>query len=248
MPQLQRSKSNSSHTPDYYNPQFVQNLFDQMASSYEAMNYITSFGFSIRWRNQFIKILSAKEGVEVCDLMTGLGENWGQIKKRWQNSGVVAIDFSEGMLKSASQKNKLKFDNKVTIVHSDVFDNHFKDSCFDVIVCAFGLKTLNEEQIYNLAQETKRLLKPGGQYSFIEVSVPENLLLRKLYMFYLQTVIPVLGRLFQGNPEQYRMLGVYTKNFVNSEQAFNAFKSIGLNPKYKKYFNGCATGFYGVKS
>lgn len=40
-----------------YEPEFVKNLFDKMSSSYENMNYITSFGFSIRWRKQFLSKL-----------------------------------------------------------------------------------------------------------------------------------------------------------------------------------------------
>lgn len=54
--------------------------------------------------------------------------------------------------------------------------------------------------------ETKRILKPGGQFSFIEVSKPNNKLLKLFYGFYLGKLIPILSRLFLGNPEEYKML------------------------------------------
>lgn len=38
-----------------YDPEFVKGLFNRMSNSYERMNFITSFGFSIRWRRQFLK-------------------------------------------------------------------------------------------------------------------------------------------------------------------------------------------------
>ena len=38
-----------------YNPEYVKGLFNKMSSSYERMNFITSFGFSIRWRRQFLE-------------------------------------------------------------------------------------------------------------------------------------------------------------------------------------------------
>ncbi|MBD1426148.1 class I SAM-dependent methyltransferase [Sphingobacterium arenae] len=40
-----------------YEPAFVKKMFNRMSSSYERMNYITSFGFSIRWRRQFLEKL-----------------------------------------------------------------------------------------------------------------------------------------------------------------------------------------------
>ena len=42
-------------TDSIYNPEYVKGLFNRMSSSYERMNYITSFGFSIRWRTPFLE-------------------------------------------------------------------------------------------------------------------------------------------------------------------------------------------------
>ena len=38
-------------------------------------------------------------------------------------------------------------------------------------------------------------------------------LLRWPYLFYIKHVIPWVGRAFLGNPQNYRMLGVYTEEF-----------------------------------
>ncbi|WP_317129221.1 class I SAM-dependent methyltransferase [Empedobacter tilapiae] len=70
---------------DIYDPNFVKKLFNKMSSSYERMNYITSFGFSIIWRKQFIKTLNRKRSkIKVLDLLSGLGENWSYLKNRFQ--------------------------------------------------------------------------------------------------------------------------------------------------------------------
>ncbi len=219
-----------------------------MAASYERVNYLTSFGFSLRWRKQFIRAMpSAKNKIMAADLMTGLGENWQFIKKHNQQAEITAIDFSEGMLKIAAKRNKKNYNQEIRIVNADVLESPFPDETFDLIVCAFGLKTLNQQQVKKLAEETFRLLKPGGRYSFIEVSVPTNIFLKKLYLFYLEHIIPLIGRLFLGNPAQYKMLSFYTREFNNAEKAFGLFKAAGLAPYYKKYFKGCATGFSGQK-
>ncbi|MDF3076375.1 MAG: ubiquinone biosynthesis protein [Sphingobacteriaceae bacterium] len=231
-----------------YSRDYVKNLFNQMSSSYEQMNYITSFGFSIRWRNQFLEsIRKTDEAVEVIDLLTGMGEDWQAIKKRLPNSKLTALDFSDGMLKYAKQKCKHRFGNAITILQQDILENNLPSNYFDNVVCAFGLKTFNTEQLSILAQETKRILKTGGRFAFVEVSTPENSILKLLYGFYLGRIIPILGWMFLGNPEEYRMLWVYTSKFVNARNAAAVFTKTGLKTNFVSYFYGCASGVCGEK-
>ncbi len=220
-----------------------------MSSSYERMNFITSFGFSIRWRRQFLKPFKpTNKNVEIIDLLTGMGENWKATKKRLPNSKLTVLDFSDGMLKYAEQKNKIKFNNKIEILRQDILDNELESNYFDFVTCSFGLKTFNKEQLEILAIETKRILKTGGQFSFIEISKPSNKILKSLYGFYLGQIIPIFGRLLLGNPEEYKMLWQYTKIFENAKEARQIFSQTGLTTSFCSYFYGCATGFYGTKT
>jgi demethylmenaquinone methyltransferase/2-methoxy-6-polyprenyl-1,4-benzoquinol methylase len=96
-----------------YHPEYVKELFNGMSSSYERMNFITSFGFSIRWRRQFLETFNnTSHKAEIIDLLTGMGETWNATKKKFPNSNLTVLDFSDGMLKYAKQKSKLHF--KVT--------------------------------------------------------------------------------------------------------------------------------------
>lgn len=232
-----------------YNPIYVQGLFNRMSSSYERMNYLTSFGFSIRWRTQFLNSFKPTENkAEIIDLLTGMGETWTATKNKLPNSNLTVLDFSEGMLKYAKQKSKTKFKNEITILQQNILNNELQSNYYDFVTCAFGLKTFNTKQINILATETKRILKLGGQFSFIEVSKPENKILKLFYGFYLGQVIPVLGRLLLGNPEEYKMLWKYTNKFNNAKQATEIFSKVGLQTNFSSYFYGCATGFYGEKT
>ncbi len=219
-----------------------------MSASYERMNYITSFGFSIRWRRQFLRQLGRDENkLEIADLLTGMGETWSSIKKNFPNSTITALDFSDKMLNHARNKSKRRYDDQVKLVKENVLQNSLPGNHFDVVVCAFGLKTFNEQQLRVLASETRRILKEGGQFCFLEISKPGNRILHILYSFYLGKMIPLLGRLFLGNPSEYKMLWRYTDNFGNSQKATEIFRNEGLNPVYNSYFFGCATGFSGRK-
>jgi ubiquinone/menaquinone biosynthesis methyltransferase len=231
-----------------YNPIYVKGLFNRMSSSYERMNYITSFGFSIRWRTQFLSSFNhTNNKTEIIDLLTGMGETWTATKNKFPNSNLTVLDFSEGMLKYAKKKSKTKFNDEIKFLQQDILNNELQSNYYDFVTCAFGLKTFNAEQLNILATETKRILRPGGQFSFIEVSKPNNKMLNIFYGFYLGQVVPIFGRLLLGNPQEYKMLWKYTNKFGNAKQAAEIFSEAGLKTNFKSYFYGCATGFYGEK-
>ena len=219
-----------------------------MSSSYERVNYITSFGFSIRWRNQFLKVIPEnRSNISVLDLMTGMGEIWHPVKTHFPNCSFTALDFSDCMLEKAKIKNQKQFNDSIHIVNQDALNSNLKNESYDVILSAFGLKTFNNSQLQKLAFETKRLLKSGGSFSFIEVSEPNNILLKKIFKFHLKYTVPISGKLLLGNPQEYRMLWKYTKAYKNSKTIKKIFENTGLKANYHSYFGGCATGISGVK-
>lgn len=233
---------------DIYEPKFVEKLFDKMSSSYSKVNYVTSFGFSERWRRQCVKEIEIEKGKVVVDLMTGMGECWKHIlKKSDQNSKLIGLDFSTEMINRA-EKNKSKFNNsKIEILKENVFDNSIENQTVDYVISGFGLKTFNDEQLGKLANEIDRILKPNGKFSLIDVSVPKSKILKPFYMFYLKNIIPILGKAFLGSPETYKMLGIYTEEFGNSKNAHKIFNRPEFEVEYVEYFFGCASGIKGRK-
>ena len=219
-----------------------------MSASYERVNVMTSFGFSIRWRRQFLAhVQPTKEAIQVIDLLTGMGETWAAVNNRFPNAVLSALDFSEEMVKKAQQKNRLYFGNRVRVLQQNVLASELPGSHYDIVICAFGLKTFNEEQLTQLAIEVARILKPGGQFSFVEVSKPPGRMLQSCYKLYIGSVIPVLGRLLLGNPAEYRMLWHYTEKFVSTERVVQLFEAAGLTADFKSYCYGCATGITGYR-
>ncbi|MDI9365135.1 MAG: hypothetical protein QM541_09310 [Flavobacterium sp.] len=60
---------------------------------------------------------------------------------------------------------------------NSILSENFSQQSF--VTFPFELKTFNEEQLQILAKQTKRILKNGGQLSFIKVSKPNKSLPKK---------------------------------------------------------------------
>ncbi|WP_206365161.1 class I SAM-dependent methyltransferase [Sphingobacterium corticibacterium] len=236
------------HQDNIYEPAFVKKMFNRMSSSYERMNYITSFGFSIRWRRQFLeKLGKSNQRLNVIDLLSGLGENWTFLKRNFPNATFYALDFSDKMISRSSNKSKKLFAGDLNLLCENILQNKLESNHFDIISCAYGLKTFNEQQLEVLAGEIHRILKPDGKFSFVEVSKPSKKLLCAFYGFYLEKVIPLLGKIFLGNPHDYKMLWIYTEKYGNSDLVKRIFERNNLTVTKEKYFFGCATGISGRK-
>ncbi|MBC3540899.1 class I SAM-dependent methyltransferase [Rufibacter sediminis] len=223
---------------------YLMQLFNQMSASYEGMNYLTSFGFSYLWRKQFLQPLPDQDTpVQVADLMTGMGETWPHIFKKWKQVQLTALDFSQGMLQCAARRNESAFGNQVHLLQEDALNSSLPAEQFDVVTCAFGLKTLDLAQMRALAKEIHRILKPNGTFTCVEVSEPSSSFLQAAYLPYIRYLIPALGYLFAREYTAYKMLGYYTKAFGNSKEAAEIFRAAGFSVTYQSFFKGCATGF-----
>ncbi|MCR9141929.1 MAG: class I SAM-dependent methyltransferase [bacterium] len=231
-------------------------LFDEMSGTYGVVNFLSSFGFTRRWRRQCVELAQLKAGDRVCDLMTGMGECWDEILKGIgrEKGTICAVDFSPAMIAAARQR--LSKYPGVEVYERDVFDPAFaRDALatenpgecrFDAIVCCFGVKTLEPRMYARLVELCRRLLKPGGRFSFVEISVPSAAILRWPLQFYLRYLIPWIGRLCLGNPDNYRMLGVYTRAFGDCARLHASFADAGCDARYHRLFFGSATAVSGT--
>lgn len=234
---------------DIYDEKFVENLFNRMSKTYGTANYISSFGFTERWRKQCINEIEWDYKIEKgYDLMSGMGETWNLIhKKSKKNHSLIGVDISPKMNEKAIEKINNYKPLKISIREENVLQNKIDTNSSDYVVSTFGLKTFSDEQLKILAKEVNRILKINGQFSFVEISKPQNLLLIIPYMFYLKFLIPLIGKLFMGNSLDYKMLGIYCERFKDCEKFKIYLEKEGLKVKMIKYFFGCATGVIGKK-
>ena len=237
----------STSTDDLYDGAAVRRLFDRMSRSYERMNIVMSFGFSVRWRRQVIALVPPQAtGARVLDAMCGMGETWSELLRRFPDAHLEALDFSPVMVQHALERNAERFGSRFTVHTEDMLASSLDDGTLDVVVSAYGLKTFSEEQSVVFADELARILKPGGRFAFIEVTEPPNPVLRSLYRFYLGIVVPVIGTLLVSDPTEYRMLHRYLARYGNGDRSARALAAHPeLVVERRSHFFGGATSFAG---
>ncbi len=214
-----------------------------MGKSYDVMNLLSSFGFSEFWRWQCVSAFALAPGARVCDMMAGTGECWRYIT--WQKpAAILSVDFSSFMIQRQTLRRKPR-GVPVSVLRENALATSIPSTSIDLVVSAFGLKTLGPEGVARFAREIRRILKPGGRYSLLEISAARDWWLGSLYRWYIDTVIPQIGRLCLGDIECYRTLGVYTKAFDSCANVVEAFRAAGLEASLEKHFFGCATSLVG---
>lgn len=231
-----------------YDEKYVAHLFDQMGSSYDIVNLLSSFGFSEIWRAQCVRNLSIQQGTVVADLMAGSGECWTYLRRRIKTKGrIVSVDISPVMC--SRQKRLIRgLDTPVDVRCENALSMSLPNASVDFIISAFGLKTFDSYQLSRLASELFRILRPGGSCSLLEITMPELQFLRIPYRFYIKAVIPLIGRVFLKNIECYKMLGVYTEAFGSCSRFADIFKDAGFEVVIKKHFFGCASSIVLTKN
>jgi ubiquinone/menaquinone biosynthesis C-methylase UbiE len=233
-----------AQTQPGYDSNAVRALFDEMAATYGIVNFIASFGFAARWRHQLVQGLPLASASHVVDLMSGMNELCRSVAPHAAPTmRLTAIDISQEMTRRA----RMHWPFRVEIHLQDVLTWDSEPACADAVISSFGLKTFDRTQQQQLSERVARLLRPGGVFSFVEISVPPARLLQFPYLFYLNRVIPWIGRLFLGNPANYRLLGVYTQAFGTCRHFAECLRQQGLEVSEVSYFFGCATGVRGMR-
>lgn len=243
--------SNHSDDPktNIYDTAFVAQLFDRCSANYRWWSAVSSFGFIFIWRRQCVGLLHpAQPGATAVDLMAGTGEVWPHLLRRFPDLGTItAIDISHRMHIEAVERLHTRYADKITHLEANALQTPLPAAYADLVLSTFGLKTFSPAQQSVLAQQIARILKPGGSFSLIEASDPKGWVLRPLFRFYLDRMLPRLEALFLKGANDFSMIGTYTRNFGSSAHIAKAMRAAGLNVTLRRHFFGCATSVAGTK-
>ncbi|OON69373.1 class I SAM-dependent methyltransferase [Hymenobacter sp. CRA2] len=237
-------------TAELFETGFVRNLFNQLAPNYHWHEQMAC-GLTNRWRREAVDLLPALPPASVViDLMSGGGEMWPALRQRLGPAAQVhAVDFAPAMLAQARARQQQAAQYaRTTLHHADALTCPLPDEAADALVCGFGLKTLAATDFEPLARETRRLLRPGGSFVLLELTLPRHGWRRAAFMRYLRLVLPLIAWLSRGRAALHRYLPFYAHSFANLDAVEGAFHVAGFEQvRQVPLLLGCATALVGRK-
>ncbi len=182
----------------------IGSLFDRIASSYDLINTVLSLGIDRLWRLRAVKALNLKDGDTVLDIATGTGMS---ALEAFRQAGctVIGLDLSTGMLAGAKTRLK-KYSNSGRFhpVKADALSMPFPENSFEKMLICFGMRNIPDTA--GFLKECHKVLKPEGLMSIMELSIPQNLFIRSIYLVYFRFILPCLGGVISGDFASYRYL------------------------------------------
>lgn len=230
------------------NPEVIKSMFQKVAPAYDRANTVLSAGIHHLWRRKLVKLADVKPGMKVLDCATGTGDLAIEFKKAVGPEGqVVGTDFCDGMLKTAPDKAQ-KQDLKIEYQVADVMNLPFADDSFDRVSISFGIRNVQDPM--KALQEMARVTKPGGQVLILEFGQMTTPVIKDLYGFYSEKVLPVLGGLVSGQKEAYQYLQKSSAKFPSGPEFLNWMKDTKAFQKthFEPVSFGIAYIYQGIKS
>lgn len=211
-------------------------MFDSIAGDYDALNHILSLDVDKIWRKKALKqIVDAPAPVQVLDLACGTGDFSIAIAKALTGGHVTGVDLSEGMLAVMREKvDKAELNGIISIEEGDGENLRFPDNTFDRVTIAFGIR--NFEDRPKGLREMLRVLKPGGRLVILELSRPENKIIRWFYDLYFLHILPKIGGKVSGDKAAYAYLPASVAAFPGKKEFTATMREAGFRTVTHKAF------------
>ena len=202
----------------------INDMFSRIAGRYDLLNDLLSFGIHRLWKKKTVKMSEIKPGSRVLDCASGTGDLAIEFKKMSGIKGfVLATDFNPEMLSYAEKKFKKK-NYKIDIEVADVLNLRFEDNSFDIASIGFGIR--NVDSVQRCLEEMARVVKSGGKVLVLEFGQPQGLF-SLFYNFYSRYIIPIIGKLIDGNSFAYKYLHESSAKFPCREHFTQIMESTG---------------------
>jgi len=208
--------------------QRVREVFDSVASNYDLMNDLMSFGAHRLWKAFALTRTGLRAGGVALDLAAGTGDlTAGMARQVGPTGHVFHTDINAAMLTEGSDRLLDKgLANNVTSLQVNAEQLPFASSSMNCVTIGFGLRNVTDKQA--ALTEMARVLKPGGRVLVLEFSKPVLKWLEPVYDAYSFKILPVLGKLVANDADSYRYLAESIRMHPGQEELKSMFVKAGL--------------------
>lgn len=225
----------------------VEQMFDNIAPTYDKLNHRLSWDIDRRWRRKAIEALRPYQPKTMLDIATGTGDFAILSAQMLHPELLIGVDISEGMMQVGRQKvEKLGLADVIKFQHGDCLQLSYSDNSFDAVTAAFGIR--NFQDLDKGLSEMCRVLKKGGHLSIVELTTPVRFPMKQLFHIYSHTVLPVYGRLISHDTSAYRYLTATIEAFPQGEIMMQTLMHAGFSEtSFRRLTMGICTLYLATK-
>jgi len=150
---------------------FVEAVYDKLSIVYDL-----TFGPTLHpGRLRAIERMHIQPGERVLEVGVGTGINLSLYPRE---AAVTGIDFTAAMLAKARERAARKNAAPVRLLQMDAADLKFADGSFDIVYAAYLISVVPDP--VKVAQEMRRVCRPGGRIIFLNHFLSPNLFLSRI--------------------------------------------------------------------
>jgi demethylmenaquinone methyltransferase/2-methoxy-6-polyprenyl-1,4-benzoquinol methylase len=191
-------------------------MFSRIARFYDLLNHLLSLGLDRRWRVALARRSLEKGGRTALDLAAGTLDVSLALRRQQPEIVVAAVDFCPAMLARGRRKLTGEDIRRVLPVTADAKRLPVKAGFADCLTMAFGIRNILPRQA--AYAEMLRALKPGGLACILEFGSGRERIWGGLYNFYLNAVLPRVGRVISGDGAAYGYLAESIRAFPTARE------------------------------
>ena len=210
----------------------VRGVFSSVASSYDVMNDLMSFGLHRLWKAFTVQLAGVRKGDKVLDVAGGTADLSLAFARKVGPTGQVWLtDINHAML-SVGRDRVVDKGFLLPVAQCDAEKLPFPDNHFDCVTVAFGLRNMTHKDA--AIAEMRRVLKPGGRLLVLEFSKVWKPL-APAYDFYSFKLLPMMGEKVANDADSYRYLAESIRMHPDQESLKTLMEEAGL--ARVEYFN-----------
>ena len=224
----------------------VEEMFDNIAPTYDTLNHRLSWDIDKGWRKKAIKLLPYAPK-KMLDIATGTGDFAILAAQMLHPEQLVGADISEGMMEIGRQKVKRMGQDKViSFEKQDCLHLGYEDETFDAVTAAFGIR--NFQNLDQGLSEMCRVLKKGGHLCIVELTTPVSFPMKQLFRIYSGTMLPIYGKLISKDQSAYDYLNKTIAAFPQGEVMMEVLMKAGFEKaEFKRLTFGICTLYFATK-
>ncbi|MDR3045710.1 MAG: ubiquinone/menaquinone biosynthesis methyltransferase [Desulfovibrio sp.] len=204
----------------------VSGMFGRIADWYDLLNRVLSGGLDKYWRHRLVRHVVPGPTGRVLDLAAGTLDVSLEIVRQHPGTRVPALDFCRPMLQRGRGKLFGETARAIWPVTADGRRLPLADASVDCVTIAFGIRNILPRS--EAFAEILRVLVPGGRLCVLEFGTGKTPVWRGLYNFYLNRVLPMVGKAVSGDSGAYRYLADTIMAFPTADELAGEMAAAGF--------------------